>query len=72
MALTYLPPELNCVTTYPVLTVHDSILLETRDDPVLVARRLTEHMSRSYPFFGDVPMKADAKAGVRWGSLKEV
>jgi len=72
MALTYLPTELNCATTYPVLTVHDSILLETCDDPVAVAKRLTEHMARPYPFFGDVPMKADAKIGTRWGSLKEV
>lgn len=54
-----------------LLTVHDSILLETKEDPMEVARWLKEIMSA--PVLENiVPFTADVKIGSSWGSLKEV
>lgn len=50
-------------------TVHDSIMLETREDPLEIAKIVKEEMSQP---LDDVPMKADIEIGERWGSLKEV
>lgn len=71
-ALGYLPYELRNSRTYPVLTVHDSILLETCEEPREVARLLVRHMQREHKFFGNVQMLADAKIGTPWGNLLAV
>lgn len=68
-ALSYLPYELNNSRCYPVLTVHDSILLETCDEPRDVAGALVHHMQKDYDFYGNVQMRADAKIGTPWGSM---
>ncbi len=61
----------NSEDTRLLLTVHDSILLETREDPVEVARWL--HGIMSAPVLDNrVPFDADVKIGKSWGSLQEV
>lgn len=61
----------NDSNTRLLLTVHDSILLETREDPVEVARWLKQEMVGSV-LDGTVPFDAEVKIGERWGSLEEV
>jgi DNA polymerase-1 len=58
-------------STRLLLTVHDSILLETREDPVEVALWLRRIMSAPV-LDGNVPFAADVKIGQSWGSLKEL
>lgn len=61
----------NNQSTRLLLTVHDSILLETKEDPIEVARWVKEEMTAQV-LDGTVPFDADVKIGPRWGSLKEV
>lgn len=61
----------NSQSTRLLLTVHDSILLETPEDPVEIARWVKWEMV-SQVLDGTVPFDADVKIGARWGELKEV
>lgn len=61
----------NSQSTRLLLTVHDSILLETTEDPVEIARWVKREMV-SQVLDGTVPFDADVKIGARWGELKEV
>lgn len=61
----------NNQSTRLLLTVHDSILLETTEDPVEIARWVKWEMV-SQVLDGTVPFDADVKIGARWGELKEV
>jgi len=61
----------NSDGTRLLLTVHDSILLETREDPVEVAHWVKSEMV-SDVLDNTVPFDADVKIGQNWGELKEV
>ncbi|WP_026487659.1 DNA polymerase [Caldanaerobius polysaccharolyticus] len=61
----------NNPNTRMLLTVHDSILLETKEDPVEVARWLKQEMV-GHVLDGTIPFDAEVKIGQRWGSLEEV
>ncbi|MGD9643991.1 MAG: DNA polymerase [Elusimicrobiales bacterium] len=54
-----------------LVTVHDSILLETAEDAVEVARQVKEEMERDV-LDGWMPFEAEAKVGKRWGELEEI
>lgn len=54
-----------------LLTVHDSLLLETFEDAKQIAQEVTAEMARDV-LDGWLPFEADAKIGPAWGSLKEV
>jgi DNA polymerase-1 len=61
----------DAVPAAVVCTVHDSIVLEVREDCVQevawnVRRVMTGHAS------GDVPLAVDFKSGSTWGSMKEL
>jgi DNA polymerase-1 len=58
-------------STRLLLTVHDSILLETTSDQLTIARMVAEEMVSSAPDT-TVPFIAEAKVGIRWGSLEEI
>lgn len=61
----------NSTNTRLLITVHDSILLETKDDPVEVARWLKQQMVGDV-LDNTVPFEAEVAIGKRWGSLEEV
>jgi len=61
----------NNQNTRLLITVHDSILLETTEDPIEVARWMKQEMVGDV-LDNTVPFDADVKIGPRWGSLKEV
>lgn len=55
-----------------LLTVHDSILLETQENPVEeVAREVKKEVEQDV-LDGWMPFEADVKVGKRWGELKEI
>jgi DNA polymerase-1 len=54
-----------------VLTVHDSIMFEARDDMVDEVIGTARDIMQSWPSDG-VPLVVDAAVGRAWGSLKEV
>ncbi len=56
--------------THLLITVHDSIMLETREDPMWIAQVVYDEMCQ--PLLGNVPIMADIKIGSRWGSLEKV
>jgi DNA polymerase-1 len=51
-----------------LLTVHDSILLETQEDPKEVGRVMREEMSK--PVLEGIVLDAEVKTGRAWGSLE--
>lgn len=57
-------------STRLLLSVHDSLLLETKDDVDEVAKMVKKTMQETPPWF-NVPMVADGSVGTRWGSLKK-
>lgn len=73
LSLIQIGQKIDWVDTRLLITVHDSIVLETREDPVIVAtavRRIMEETPRSVGI--DVPFEVDVKLGERWGSLAEL
>lgn len=54
-----------------VATVHDSIVLEVRDDLVLDVARKMHQVMTSWPTKTGVPLDIDIKAGQFWGSMTE-
>jgi len=60
----------NSASTRLLLTVHDSILLETIEDPIEVALWVKKEMTRDV-LDGTVPFEAEVKVGQRWGSLEK-
>lgn len=54
-----------------LLTVHDSVLVETKEDPVEIARAVKEAMGSCAPDDW-IAFEADAKYGQRWGSMEEI
>lgn len=60
-----------------VTTVHDSIILEVRDDPQLIDKVAQECLNimastpQMYVSDCDVPFKADAEVGYSWGNMSE-
>jgi DNA polymerase-1 len=54
-----------------LLTVHDSILVETTENTNDVAREMVTEMSKDI-LDGYITFDADAKVGSAWGSMKEV
>jgi len=74
LALASCGDELRSIGVYPVITVHDSIIMEAPPglewQAAHIAAKALEDTGRSiYP---EIPWKAEAEMGVRWGSLKEV
>ncbi len=61
----------NDPDTRLLLTVHDSILVETRTDVREAATLIKDEMERPV-LDGSVPFVADIKAGPKWGSCKEI
>ncbi|MDD4723124.1 MAG: DNA polymerase, partial [Acidaminococcaceae bacterium] len=55
-----------------LLTVHDSILVETKEEPLQVMSAIKEEMERN--ILDDyIPFRADIKCyGTKWGDLKEI
>lgn len=54
-----------------LLTVHDSVLLETAEDATEIAKLVKEEMER--PVLDDwLAFPADVKIGERWGDLKKL
>jgi DNA polymerase-1 len=70
-ALIRIGREIDWQRTRLLITVHDSILAETMDDPVEVGGWLAATMVSCSPF-PDVPFEAEVKVGERWGSLHEL
>lgn len=62
---------MNNSDTRLLLTVHDSILLETKEDPREVALWLKNEME-SKALDGTVPFLSEVQIGQRWGSLTAV
>lgn len=59
----------NRIDAKVVATVHDSIVIEVRDDLVpLVAQYMTQVMT-GHPTMTGVPLDIDLKTGTAWGSL---
>lgn len=54
-----------------LLTVHDSILLETAENAVEVAYAVKEEMEREV-LDGWMPFTAETKTGEKWGSLQKI
>lgn len=55
-----------------VSTVHDSILIEAKEEVAHeVAQLAHEEMEQNVPIASEVPFKADVEIGERWGSLKD-
>lgn len=54
-----------------LLTVHDSLLLETAENAELVAHEVKKEVERDV-LDGWLPFVADAKIGHAWGSLKKI
>ena len=52
-----------------ILTVHDSIMVEVREDQVDEAQEIMRQVMSSHPSMG-VPLVVDFKRGHAWGSLK--
>ena len=56
----------------PVLTVHDSLVFEVRDDRIDEARTIVRKcMETPPPLSNFMPLVADAAHGKRYGQLKE-
>ncbi|MGQ9697164.1 MAG: DNA polymerase [Armatimonadota bacterium] len=53
-----------------LLTVHDSIILETRENPIEIAYEVRQEMLR--PVLPGLPLDVEVKVGERWGSLQEL
>ena len=59
------------IACFVLMQVHDSLLFEVRKDQVREAARIiVDHMEQAWPLL--VPVKAEAKSGDRWGSLKDM
>lgn len=54
-----------------IMTVHDSLLLEVRDDALDEAKYQLARIMESWPSNG-VPLKADLEVGKTWGTLTKV
>lgn len=54
-----------------LITVHDSILLETREDTAQIARVVKQEMEHQVGD-GFVPFVTDVKIGKRWGSMERI
>ena len=52
-------------------TVHDSIVLEVREDLVLTAARELSKTMTGWPTMTNVPLDIDVTTGRSWGSMKE-
>jgi len=60
-----------CDSTRLLLTVHDSILLETREDPREVAAWVKARMMQAAEWLG-VPWDVEVKTGTKWGDMHVV
>lgn len=69
-AVTRIGEQIDWVLTRLLLTVHDSIMAETREDYREVARMMMAEMTKTP--FANVPFFADASYGERWGSLQKL
>lgn len=56
----------------PVLTVHDSLLFEVREDLVEEVAKNVLRIMVSWPTLYNVPLAADVKVGVQWGEMKKL
>jgi DNA polymerase I len=62
-----------CVDGYPLLTVHDSIAFQVREEQAWEAAEIIKYIAENLNFpFMNVPIKADFKMGRNWGSLKKI
>jgi DNA polymerase-1 len=72
-ALTRLQNRLDPETARALLTVHDSISFEVKDENLettlpIIFQEMEDHV----PLDSPVPFRIDVKTGERWGSLEEV
>ena len=61
-------PELEA---FPVLTVHDSLMVECREEAAEEVARIARQVMTRYDL-GGVPIVVDAAIGPAWGSLVEL
>jgi DNA polymerase-1 len=54
-----------------VATVHDSIVLEVREDLLLTVARKMKQIMTSHPTITGVPLDIDMKAGLTWGTMSD-
>lgn len=72
-ALIRLGKAIDWENTRLLLTVHDSILLETREDPMEIAKLVHEFMTTPvFDFCKAVPFAADVAIGQNWAEMEEV
>jgi uracil-DNA glycosylase family 4 len=70
--------KLGLERSYPIGTVHDAVNLESHADDILTTLPIIKHTMENLPLerlFGvvvDVPIVADLKIGIRWGSALEI
>lgn len=62
-------PVLLRADTRVVATVHDSIVLEVRDDLLHMVAAKLDAVMRGWPTRTGVPLDVDLKMGTRWGSM---
>lgn len=60
----------SCIDARVVMTVHDSVLFEVREDLVEEVLGVVRPMMTDYELNG-VPLKADVEIGYTWGSLQK-
>lgn len=56
---------------YVLMTVHDSIGMEVREEVLDEARHVVKEEMETAPFPMNVPLRADMKWGANWGDAKE-
>jgi len=73
-ALTKLDKLLDPKVAFPILTVHDSIVLQVREDKVKEVARIMKEVMEDVPFKNEVdfPFTVDAEYGPSWGELSEL
>lgn len=62
--------EEDLIPAYVVATVHDSVIIEVRNDFVAEVARGAKTIMESW-WCGDVPLKADLEVGKSWGALRK-
>jgi len=73
-ALIKLDKILDPKVAFPILTVHDSIVLQVREDKVKEVARIMKSTMEDVPFKNEVdfPFTVDVEYGPSWGELSEL
>jgi len=77
-AVTDLTENVHLVGGKVVVTVHDSIIVEVRDDPIIIQKTvdmmkkyMLEKPMQEYDFLEGTPLKSDYEVGYNWGEMKK-